>query len=143
LEVDAFSLSINSIKRAMSRLDYCQLLHRTRNSSPALTEEKFMLKALFSAVVVASFASLSAAHAQSPSGPSVKAVTAEKSTRAKLQPGTETVKVRAVYSPDVRPNPSTEDHDSSESGWRSYGMLLATLVLMGVIAVRRYQAGRS
>jgi hypothetical protein len=61
----------------------------------------------------------------------------------KLQPGTETVKVRAVYSPNVRPNPSAERADDpGESGWRSYGMLLATLVLMGVIAVRRYKAGR-
>jgi hypothetical protein len=108
------------------------------------------VRALFSGLLLALFASASASYAtstvQSPAAPAVKAVTAEKPTRMKLQPGADTVKVRAVYSPDVRPNPvqdlSADEFDSGASGWRSYGMLLATLVLMGVIAVRRFTAGR-
>lgn len=75
-----------------------------------------------------------------------KAAMADKSPRMKMQADTETVKVRAVYSPNIRPNPqpafAPDDGDADASGWRSYGMLLATLVLMGVIAVRRYKAGR-
>jgi hypothetical protein len=141
-----------SMNRAMSRSDYCRLLHCTTNSSPALTEENFMPKALFTAVLAASFASAAASYsqypAQPPAAPAMKAVTTEKPTRMTLQSGAETVKVRAVYSPDVRPNPpqtlasADDEADASQSGWRSYGMLLATLVLMGVIAVRRFSAGR-
>lgn len=109
-----------------------------------------MPKALISAVLAASLAAASVAYASPPTqslaAPTVKAATAEKTTRMKLQPDTETVKVHAVYSPDVRPNPaqdlSADEFDAGESGWRSYGMLLATLVLMGVIAVRRFKAGR-
>lgn len=113
-----------------------------------------MPKALFAALF-AFTASASASYAQPPAAPAVKAAAAEKTTRMKLQPNqsiqpiqpnAETVKVRAVYSPDVRPNPvqdlSADEFDAGASGWRSYGMLLATLVLMGVIAVRRFTAGR-
>jgi hypothetical protein len=130
----------------MSHSDYCQLLHCTTNSSPALTEEKFMPKALITAALFASLAcasaSFAASPAPSPAASAVKGIKADQPARMKLQSGTETVKVRAVYSPNVRPNPSDELDDPGESGWRSYGMLLATLVLMGVIAVRRYKAGR-
>lgn len=104
-----------------------------------------MLKALITAALAASMASASAysdSSDQPPAVPAVKAATDDQATRMKLQPGADTVKVRAVYSPVVRPNPSTDEFDADESGWRSYGMLLATLVLMGVIAVRRYKAGR-
>ncbi len=109
-----------------------------------------MLKALFSGLLLALVAAASTSYAtppvQSSAAPAVKAATAETTTRMKLQPGAETVKVRAVYSPDVRPNPvqdlSADEFDPGASGWRSYGMLLATLVLMGVIAVRRFTAGR-
>lgn len=101
-----------------------------------------MPKALLTAVLFASLASVSASYAQPTTAPVVRAVPAENPTRMALQSGTETVKVRAVYSPNVRANPSSDEFDPGESGWRSYGMLLATLVLMGVIAVRRYKAGR-
>jgi hypothetical protein len=143
-------ISFRSTNRAISHSDYCRLLHCTTHSSSALTEEKFMPKALFAALF-AFMASASASYAQPPAAPTAKAATAEKTTRMKLQdqpiqPSAETVKVRAVYSPDVRPNPvqelSADEFDPGASGWRSYGMLLATLVLMGVIAVRRFTAGR-
>jgi hypothetical protein len=139
-----------AMNQAMSHSDYCQLLRCTTNSSSALTEGNFMLKALFTAVLFAWMASASAysdASDQPPPAPAAKAAIAETSTRMKLPSGAETVKVRAVYSPDIRPNPPqdpafADEPDAGESGWRSYGMLLATLVLMGVIAVRRYKAGR-
>lgn len=125
----------------MSRSDYCQLLHCTTNSSPALTEEKFMLKAFVAAVLATAWMASASAYSDSsgppPLVPATKSVLAEKNTHMKLQADTETVKVRAVYSPVVRPNPSADEPAASESGWRSYGMLLATLVLMGVIALRR------
>lgn len=109
-----------------------------------------MLKALLvTAVLAASTASASAysdSSDQPPPAPA-KAGAAAKTTPMKLQADTETVKVRAVYSPNIRPNPQPAfapdgGQDADASGWRSYGMLLATLVLMGVIAVRRYKAGR-
>src|SRR5687767_7169115 len=104
-------ISFRSTNRAISRSDYCRLLHCTTHSSPALTEEKFMPKALFAAALFAFMASASASYAQPAAAPAAKAATAEKATRMKLQPNqpiqpsAETVKVRAVYSPDVRPNP--------------------------------------
>lgn len=109
-----------------------------------------MLKALVTAVVlVTSMASASAySDASDPSPPALATTaSATKNTPMKLQAGADTVKVRAVYSPDIRPNPpqafaAGDESGAGESGWRSYGMLLATLVLMAVIAVRRYKAGR-
>lgn len=109
-----------------------------------------MFKALMTAVLATWMASASAysdASNPAPPAPAAKAGMAEKSTPMKLQAGADTVKVRAVYSPDIRPNPpqafaADDEAGVGESGWRSYGMLLATLVLMGVIAVRRYKAGR-
>ena len=102
-----------------------------------------MPKAPFSALLFALFSAAPTSYAQAPAAPAVRTVTADAPARMKTQPGAESVKVRAVYSPNIRPNPSTIDELApSESGWRSYGMLLGTLVLMGVIAVRRYKAGR-
>ena len=76
--------------------------------------------------------------------------TTAKATRMKLQPGTEPVKVNTVHGVDtVRSSqPSlgataAGEADADESGWHPYGTLLATLALMGVIAVRRHKAGRS
>jgi hypothetical protein len=131
----------------MSHSDYCQLLQCTTNSSSALTEGKIMLKALLTTVLATWMASVSASPAQSPATLSASTGGNQPPARMKLQAGADTVKVRAVYSPDIRPNPpqafaADDEADTDASGWRSYGMLLATLVLMGVIAVRRYKAGR-
>jgi hypothetical protein len=109
-----------------------------------------MLKALMTAAVLATSMASASAYSDSSDQPPPSLAsrpTAEKSTRMKLQADTESVKVRAVYSPNIRPNPAPafapdDGQDGGESGWRSYGMLLATLVLMAVIAVRRYKAGR-
>ncbi len=108
---------------------------------------KALPKALITAVLAAAWMTSASAYSDAsdppPRAPAVKAATAAQAAQMKLPSGgADTVKVRAVYSPVVRPNPSTDEFDAGESGWRSYGMLLATLVLMGVIAVRRYKAGR-
>lgn len=111
-----------------------------------------MLKALISAILATWMASASA-YSDSSDQPPPQALAAKasaaKNTPMKLQADADTVKVRAVYSPDIRPRPNPpqafaadDEPEAGESGWRSYGMLLATLVLMGVIAVRRYKEGR-
>ena len=113
-----------------------------------------MPKALISAMTAAVLATAMASAAaysdssdQPPPQPLAAKASAAKSTHMKLQADADTVKVRAVYSPNIRPNPPQafapdDEPEAGESGWRSYGMLLATLVLMGVIAVRRFKAGR-
>ena len=116
-----------------------------------------MPKALISAItaaILATWMASAAAYSDSadqpppPSRAIAAKASAAKSTHMKLQPGgADNVKVRAVYSPDIRPNPpqafaADDGPEAGESGWRSYGMLLATLVLMAVIAVRRFKVGR-
>ncbi|WP_411881517.1 hypothetical protein [Polaromonas sp. YR568] len=109
-----------------------------------------MPKALITTAVLAAWMASASAYSDSsdqpPPIPASRAGMADKTTPMKLQAGADTVKVRAVYSPNIRPNPqpafTADDGAADASGWRSYGMLLATLVLMAVIAVRRYKAGR-
>jgi len=110
-----------------------------------------MPKALIATAVLAAWMASASAYSDSSDQPPPQASASKagvaKNTPMKLQAGDDSVKVRAVYSPDIRPNPPqafTADDETGvgESGWRSYGMLLATLVLMAVIAVRRYKAGR-
>ena len=115
-----------------------------------------MLKALITAMTAAVLATCMAsasAYSDSSDQPPPQALAAKasaaKNTPMKLQADADTVKVRAVYSPDIRPRPNPpqafaadDEPEAGESGWRSYGMLLATLVLMGVITVRRFKEGR-
>ncbi|SDM80393.1 hypothetical protein [Polaromonas sp. JS666] len=110
-----------------------------------------MPKALITATLLAAWMASASAYSdaadQPPPQPLASKAGAAKTTPMKLQAGADSVKVRAVYSPDIRPNPpqafaADDETGAGESGWRSYGMLLATLVLMAVIAVRRYKAGR-
>ncbi len=68
----------------------------------------------------------------------------EATTRMKLQPGQEAIKVSAAH-PAVQGRPmaqGTVAGQPDESDELSYGTLLATLVLMAAIAVRRSRAGR-
>lgn len=39
-------------------------------------------------------------------------------------------------------NSAGEQSDPGKSGWRTYGTLMATLILMGAIALRRYKSGK-
>ncbi|CAN7187021.1 hypothetical protein [Polaromonas sp. LjRoot131] len=108
---------------------------------------KALITAALLATCMASASAYSDSSDQPPPQPLAAKASAAKSTHMKLQAGADSVKVRAVYSPDIRPNPpqafaADDGPEAGESGWRSYGMLLATLALMGVIAVRRFKAGR-
>jgi hypothetical protein len=66
--------------------------------------------------------------------------------RVKLQSGTEGVKVSTKHGEtqahSVAQRSANDTSSTDDSGWRTYGTLLATLVLMGVIAVRRQKSGR-
>jgi hypothetical protein len=66
-------------------------------------------------------------------------------TRMKFQPGQEAARLNAAHgTPQARqatPNPPAIK-DTSETEGLPYGTLLATLVLMAAIAVRRSRAGR-
>lgn len=68
-------------------------------------------------------------------------INTEASTQVSLQKSTEVIKVRAQ-----RTVPDTVDKSSDpspSSGWGKYGTLLATLVVMCAIALRRQRLGRS
>lgn len=68
-----------------------------------------------------------------------------KATRMKFQPGQESARLNTAHStPQARQTAQNPPalKDSSETEGLSYGTLLATLVLMAAIAVRRSKAGR-
>lgn len=69
----------------------------------------------------------------------------ETAARMPLQPAGAPVIVVATGSvPERRSVPQVavdSRSNTDESGWRTYGTLLATLVLMAVIALRRHRAG--
>lgn len=67
-------------------------------------------------------------------------ITSEAVTQLTLQKTSDTVKVRAPResaAATIKESPS-----AVESGWGKYGTLLATLVVMFAIAVRRQRLGR-
>lgn len=68
-----------------------------------------------------------------------------KATRMKFQPGQESARLNTAHStPQARQTAQNPPalKDSSETEGLPYGTLLATLVLMAAIAVRRSSAGR-
>ena len=83
---------------------------------------------------------MGAAWAQSPAPVAPASAPAQ---AAALPAGQPAVKVQASYSPTPVAGlaPAATEADS-DSVWHDYGMLLATLALMGVIAVRRQGGGR-
>ena len=89
----------------------------------------------FLAVVCA--ACMTAASASAAPAPSPSAVGAI--TSATFKPTADTGgKVTTVnVAAWVSKGSAGEQDEAGDSGWRSYGMLLGTLVLMGIIAVRR------
>ncbi len=103
-----------------------------------------MRSAFFTAVLAAYIGSAAA----QPPAP-VNTLHNESIKSIKLQPARETTaRVNAVYTGTAQPRelapttPAIQSQQSDESGWRSYGTLLATLMLMVVIAVRRYSGPR-
>ncbi|MBS0318556.1 MAG: hypothetical protein JSR49_15675 [Proteobacteria bacterium] len=89
----------------------------------------------FLAVVFA--ACMTAASASA--APVVGASTADTVTSATFKPATDAGgKVTAVDIAARASKGSADEQDGTgDSGWRGYGMLFGTLVLMGIIAVRR------
>lgn len=67
-------------------------------------------------------------------------------TNMKLQPGQEAVRVNAAHATQQTLHQTAQDKPAAkaadETEELSYGTLLATLVLMAAIAVRRLKAGR-
>lgn len=84
------------------------------------------------------------AHAGTPPPGSV--LVAENAAHMALQLGPEAVKVSTKNNETqvrtVSQNPTGEAPNRDSSGWRTYGTLLATLVLMGAIALRRHKSGK-
>jgi hypothetical protein len=105
-----------------------------------------MSRALLTVVLIAGFAAAAPApatiqdRARAPEPP-----VARTAARVPLQPVTEPLAVIAAGGvPERRSVPSSSvDGQSSkdDSGWRTYGTLLATLVLMAAIALRRHRTG--
>ena len=109
-----------------------------------------MSRALLTVVLVTGFAAAGSA-APASATPSIQAraspseLVSETAVRMKLQAVAESPRVIAAgMEPELRSVPqSAVDSISSkdDSGWGSYGTLLATLVLMAAIALRRRGAG--
>jgi hypothetical protein len=79
------------------------------------------------------------------SNPTSVSETAEAVSRKQTAAATEPVLVAAAsISPgrfNVSPGVVESQPANEDSGWRTYGTLLATLVLMAAIALRRYRVG--
>ena len=81
---------------------------------------------------------VASADAHSKTTPSI--IQPEAATQVTLQKTSDTLKVRApreLATATIKESPSPD-----ESGWGKYGTLLATLVVMLAIAVRRQRLGR-
>jgi hypothetical protein len=106
-----------------------------------------MSRALLTVVLVAGFVAVAPASAT----PSTKAHTSptdpvsDTSSGMPLQPAAEPVMVVAAGTMSERrsiPQSAVDSRSSTEgSDWRTYGPLLATLVLMAAIALRRHRVG--
>lgn len=95
-----------------------------------------MYRALVAAVLVCLFGS-AYAHPKVTSS----SIKPEAFTQATPSKNTEIVKVRATPQASMTPSIKEGTH-AVESGWGKYGMLLATLVVMCAIALRRQRLGR-
>ena len=95
-----------------------------------------MHRALVSAILAGLIAS---AHAHPKTTYSI--IKPEAVTQVTLQKTSEVVKVRATRETSVIPSVKESTH-AVESRWGKYGTLLATLVVMCAIALRRQRLGR-
>jgi hypothetical protein len=102
------------------------------NHSGDLTMHRALVSTIFAGLVVA-------AHAHQKTTPPV--IKPEAASQITLQKAGETLKVRATR--EVPVTVIKESAPPAESAWGKYGTLLATLVVMCAIALRRQRLGRS
>jgi hypothetical protein len=135
----------------MGHSDYCWLLLRSTNLVHHLAVRKTMSRTLLTVVLVVCFAAATPASATAPVqvrslAPDALSPGSEIASRKPLQPAAEPVMVVAAGIVPERPGLSQSSVDSrpstDKSGWRTYGTLLAPLVLMAAIALRRNKGGR-
>jgi hypothetical protein len=106
-----------------------------------------MLRALLTVVLVACCAAAKPASATASVQvrPLAPAAVSETASRRPLQPEAEPVLVVAAgivpERPRISPNPVDSRSSKENDGWRTYGTLLATLILMAAIALRRHRSG--
>jgi hypothetical protein len=123
------------------------LLRRNTNLVLIIQGDITMHRALVSTIFAGLIAFVASAHAHPKT--TTQIIKPEAAMQVTLQRATETVKVKASETVKVRAPrelPATVTQDSAptaESAWGQYGTLLATLVVMCAIAVRRQRMGRS
>lgn len=104
-----------------------------------------MSRALLTVVLIAGFAAATSGSATIQDRARPAQPVARTAASIPLQPVTEPVAVIAAGAVPERLSvpPSAVDSPSGtkDSGWRTYGTLLATLVLMAAIALRRHGSG--
>jgi hypothetical protein len=98
-----------------------------------------MHRALVSTIFAGLFAFVAAAHSHPKTTPPI--IKPEASAQVTLQSASDAVKVRAPR--ELAVTAAKAGAPPAESGWSKYGTLLATLVVMGAIAVRRQRLGQS
>lgn len=102
------------------------------NNTGDLTMHRTLVLAILACLI-------GSAHAHPKTTPSIIKPAAV--TQVVLQKTSEVVKVRATRETSATPAVRESAH-AAESGWGKYGTLLATLVVMCAIALRRQRLGR-
>lgn len=102
------------------------------NNTADLTMHRTLVLAILACLI-------GSAHAHPKTTPSI--IKPEAVTQVTLQKTSEVVKVRATRETSAPPTVKESTH-AVESGWGKYGTLLATLVVMCAIALRRQRLGR-
>lgn len=102
------------------------------NNSGDLTMHRTLVSAILACLIAS-------AHAHPKTTPSI--IKPEAVTQITLQKTSEVVKVRATRETSATPTVKESTH-AVEGGWGKYGTLLATIVVMCAIALRRQRLGR-
>lgn len=102
------------------------------NNSGDLTMHRTLVLAILACLIAS-------AYAHPKITPSI--IKPEAVTQVTLQKTSEVVKVRATPETSARPTVK-KNTQAAESGWGKYGTLLATIVVMFAIALRRQHLGR-
>jgi hypothetical protein len=100
-----------------------------------------MHRALVSTVLAGLIAFVASAHAHPKTTTPI--IKPEAATQVTLQKASDTVAVKVRAPRELSVTAIKESPPPAESGWGKYGTLLATLVVMCAIALRRQRLGRS